>query len=47
LDGILNGAGKLVGVGESLMGEEMAFQIAPIAFDVIEFWGIFWQPLDR
>jgi hypothetical protein len=31
---------------ESAIGEMMSFEVTPTAFDVVEFRGIFWQPLD-
>src|SRR5580658_4605405 len=32
---------------EGLMCEEVAFEIAPSAFDIVQFRGVFGQPLDR
>jgi hypothetical protein len=33
-------------IGEGLMGEVMRLEVVPDNFDVIELWGVFWQPLD-
>ena len=40
------GAVECGGVGEGLMGEVMRLEVAPDHFDVIEFGGVFGQPLD-
>ena len=42
----MNSAVEMIGVGEGLMREEVAFQVAPGSLDVIQFRGIFWEPLD-
>src|ERR1700684_3063459 len=34
------------GIGECLMGEVMGLEVVPDDFDVIEFRGVFRQPLD-
>jgi hypothetical protein len=40
-DGFVDGAIEMIGIGESLMGEMMAFQIPPDRFDIIQFRGVF------
>jgi len=35
-----------VDVVESLMGEEMLFEVAPSMFDIVQFGGILRQPFD-
>lgn len=37
---------ELVNGAESLAGEEMAFEVAPGALNIVEFGSVFWQPLD-
>src|SRR5438477_8135409 len=37
---------EMIGVGEGLMSEEVGFEIAPGALDVVQLWGIFRQPFD-
>jgi hypothetical protein len=37
---------EMIGIGEGLMSEEVAFQIAPGSLDVVQFRGIFRQPFD-
>jgi hypothetical protein len=37
---------EIIDIGEGLMREEMAFEIAPGSLDVIEFRSIFRQPFD-
>ena len=46
LDGVVDGAVEVFGVGEGLMGEVVGFQVSPDGFDVIEFRCVFGQPLD-
>jgi hypothetical protein len=46
-DGFVDGTVEMIGIGEGLMGEMMAFQIPPDRFDIIQFRGVFRQPLDR
>ena len=42
----MNSTVEMVGVGEGLMREEVAFQVAPGSLDVVQFRGIFREPLD-
>jgi hypothetical protein len=37
---------ECVGISEGLMGEMMRLEVAPDEFDVVQFGGVFWQPLD-
>ena len=37
---------ECVGVGESLVGEMMRLEVAPDGLDVVQFRGVFGQPLD-
>ena len=46
VDGESNGGVELVDGAESLMSEEVSLEVAPGAFDVVEFWSVFGQPLD-
>ncbi len=46
LDGGANGAGKVVGALERLMGQVMALEVAPGALDVVQLRRIPRQPLD-
>ena len=46
-DGFVDGLVEMIGIGEGLMGEMMAFQIPPDRFDIIQFRSVFRQPLDR
>ena len=41
---MMYGAIEGVGVGESLMGEVVRFQVAPDQFDVVELWRVFRKP---
>src|SRR5271157_4075242 len=45
-DGVMDGLVERVGVGEGLVGEVMGLEIAPDRLDVVEFGGVFRQPLD-
>jgi hypothetical protein len=45
-DGVVNALIQIVGGGEGLMGQLMTLQITPNPLDIIEFGGVFWQPLD-
>ena len=45
-DSAVDGGIEGFGVGEGLVGEVMGFEVMPDDFDVIEFGGIFRQPLD-
>src|SRR5271169_3201529 len=42
----MDGLVERVGVGEGLVGEVMGLKIAPDRLDVVEFGGVFRQPLD-
>src|ERR1700730_11756336 len=45
-DGCVDGLVERGDIGEGLMGEVMRLEVAPDNFDVVELWGVFWQPLD-
>jgi hypothetical protein len=45
-DGVVNALIQIVGGGEGLMSQLMTLQITPNSLDIIEFGGVFWQPLD-
>ena len=45
-DGIRDGAGKSVGIGEGAIGELMLLEVAPASFDIIQLGGVFRQPLE-
>src|SRR5580765_7311917 len=42
----MDSAVEMIDIGEGLMREEVAFQIAPGALDVVEFRSVFRQPFD-
>ena len=42
----MDSAVEMIDIGEGLMREEMAFQIAPGSLDVVQFRGVFRQPFD-
>lgn len=46
LDGGFDRAVQLFEGYEDAMGEEMTFEVSPGSFDVVEFGGVFGQPLD-
>src|SRR5258708_10691733 len=46
LDGCVDGLVERGDIGEGLMGEVMRLEVAPDNFDVVELWGVLWQPLD-
>jgi hypothetical protein len=46
-NGIMNGYVESGCIGEGLVGEVVAFKIAPDRLDVIEFGRIFWQPFNN
>ena len=46
-NGCMDGFVECGAVGEGLMSEVMRLEIVPDHFDVIQFWRVFWQPLDR
>src|SRR3954454_22730384 len=35
-----------VGIGESMVGELMLFEVAPASFDIVQLGGVFWQPFE-
>lgn len=43
---LVDGGIELVDGAESLMGKEVTFEIAPGSLDIVEFGGVFGQPLD-
>src|SRR5215212_3228571 len=45
-DGVRDGAGESVGIGEGAVGELMLLEVAPASFDVVQFGGIFRQPFE-
>src|SRR3546814_19602822 len=45
-DGLMDGAIEVICVWEGVVGEVVAFEVAPGAFDVVEFGGVARQPLD-
>ena len=44
---MVDGPVECVDVGKGLMRQVMRLEVVPDHLDVIEFWGIFGQPLDR
>src|SRR5271165_1275700 len=46
LDGCVDGLVEGVDIGEGLTGEVMRLEVVPDDFDIVEFWGVFGQPLD-
>ena len=46
VDGGCDGAIELFDRSEGAMSEEVAFEVAPGAFDVVQFGSLFRQPLD-
>ena len=45
-DGVRDGAGESVGIGEGSVGELMLLEVAPASLDVVQLGGVFRQPLD-
>src|SRR4051794_40886038 len=45
-DGIRDGAGKSVGIGEGAISELMLLEVAPASLDVIQLGGVFRQPFE-
>jgi hypothetical protein len=43
----VDGPVERVDVGKGLMRQVMRLEVVPDHLDVVEFWGIFGQPLDR
>ena len=46
VDGLVDGAVEVVGIGEGPVGEVVAFEVAPNRLDVVELGGVAGQPLD-
>ena len=38
---------EMIGIGEGLVGEALAFEVFPAALDVVEFGGVFGEPFGR
>ena len=45
-DSVRDGAFESVGIGEGTIGQIMLLEVAPASFDVVQFGGVFRQPLD-
>src|SRR5947209_18713392 len=45
-DSIRDGVGESVGIGEGTIGQIMLLEVAPTSFDIVQFGGVFRQPLD-
>jgi len=45
VNGVMNSAFEIVGVGEGAVGELMLLEVAPAAFDVVQLGRVFRQPL--
>src|SRR5215212_172488 len=45
-DGVRDGAGESVGIGEGAVGKLMLLEVTPASFDVVKFWGVFRQPFE-
>src|SRR6478672_11321190 len=45
-EGIRDGAGKSVGIGEGAVGELMLLEVAPASFGVVQFGGVLWEPFE-
>src|SRR5215212_7909216 len=45
-DGVMDGAVESIGIDEGTVGEIMLLEVAPASLDVIQFGGVFRQPLD-
>ena len=45
-DGVRDGAGESVGIGEGVVGELMLLEVAPASLDVVQFGGVFRQPFE-
>ena len=45
-DGVRDGAGESVGIGEGSVGELMLLEVAPALLDVVQVGGIFRQPFE-
>lgn len=42
----MDGAVQMIGVGKGLMGQEVAFEVAPGSLDIVQLRGIFGQPFE-
>jgi hypothetical protein len=42
----MDGAVEMIGVGKGLMGQEVAFEVAPGSLDIVQLRGIFGQPFE-
>jgi hypothetical protein len=45
-NGLMDSAVEMIDIGEGLMREEVAFQIAPGSLDVVQFRSVFRQPFN-
>src|SRR3954447_22536152 len=45
-DGVMDGVVESVGIGEGVVGEIMLLEVAPASLDVVQFGGVFRQPLE-
>src|SRR5215203_2750669 len=45
-DGVRDGAGESIGIGERSVGELMLLEVAPASLDVVQFGGVFRQPFE-
>jgi hypothetical protein len=45
-DGVRDGAGESVGIGEGAVGEIVLLEVAPASFDVVQLRGVFRQPFE-
>src|SRR6478609_7813165 len=45
-DGVRDGAGESIGIGEGLVGKLMLLEVAPASFDVVQFGDVFRQPFE-
>ena len=41
-DGVRDGTGESVGIGEGSVGELMLLEVAPASFDIVQLGGVFW-----
>jgi hypothetical protein len=45
-DGVRDGAGESVGIGEGAIGELMLLEVAPASLDIVQLGGVFRQPFE-
>src|SRR4051794_24670762 len=45
-DSVRDSAFESVGIGEGTIGQIMLLEVAPASFDIVQFGGVFRQPLD-